>query len=550
MKKKLDISRYCKESLSADLKAGFITSIVALPLAIAFAIASGVPPVMGLYTAIIAGLLGSVLGGSRFSITGPTGAMTVIILATVSKYGFEGLVLAGLLAGVFQLAFGLFRLGRLVQYIPLPVVSGFTSGIGILILLGQVNNGLGMSVQAHEFIGTTLREIANNIGATQIAAVGIALGTVAMLYLLPKIFVRNKYLASIPASLVPLVLSVAATYFLRLAIPQVGDIPSGLPSFNLPSIDLHLIRQVAPSAFTIALLGSIEALLCAVVCDGMTGTKHDGDKELRGQGIANIVLPFLGGIPCTAAIARSAVNIREGARTRVAGVIHAIFILLYMVLLGPIVRYVPKAFLAGVLIFVSAKMINIDELKTVMRISRAETAVLVATALLTVLTDLVFAVEVGMVLAIFLVFYRFSKSVEIRARTDYDNTSEINAMLAADPLLHDNVSVYTIYGPVFFGAMNVFEKKINEHMQIMLPIMILRMTAVPFIDSTGTERLNSLLHDRKKQHSTVLLVLRNNVKQALLKDKEFQELMPKEHMFVDTEKAITYAKQLLQSKAH
>ncbi|MDO8657073.1 MAG: SulP family inorganic anion transporter [Nanoarchaeota archaeon] len=539
---------YFKDKFLYDLKAGFITAVVALPLAIAFAIASGVHPIMGIYTAIIAGILGSTLGGSSFSITGPTGAMTVIILSTVNKFGVEGLLIAGFLAGVIQIVLGAIRLGRFVQFIPFPIVSGFTAGIGVIIFIGQIANSLGIVVASKEHIWELVWEIIQNIPHANLLAISITLLTILSLVFLPKILPKIKYLKNVPPSIIPLLLATAAAFFFHLSIPQVGDIPSGLPSFKMLNINLKLIMAVLPAAFTIALLGAIEALLCAVVCDGMTNTKHKSDKELISQGVCNTLLPFLGGIPCTAAIARSAVNIREGAKTRMAGIIHGIILLLVLLFLSPVAQYIPKAFLAGVLMFVAVKMINIHEFKTIIKISRAETIVLFITFGMTIFTDLVLAVEVGMVLAIFLLFIRLSNIIDISSMEDYKDHTGINAMVFSNPTLKDVVSVYTLHGPFFFGAMNLFDKKAKEHMGNGKPVMILRMKYVPFIDSTGLIRLNDFIKEKQKNKMVVMLTdMSPAVHKTLKENSEFKHLMKNEYIFEKTKEALHYVENNLHS---
>lgn len=539
------ITRYFKESFSSDLKAGFITAIVALPLAIAFAMASGVEPVLGLYTAVIAGVLASSVGGSRYSITGPTGAMTVIILSTVHSFGLEGLLLAGFLAGILQLLFGLLRLGKVVKYIPLPVISGFTSGIGAIILIGQIPNALGISFPAQERVWETLYEIYVRLDVLDTAAVLICIGTILLLIYLPGVLAKIRYLSSLPASIIALFLAVLLTYNLSLSIPLVGSIPTELPSVSVINLSLDMVMAVLPAALTIALLGAIEALLCAVVCDGMTNTKHDSNRELLGQGIANVILPFFSGIPCTAAIARSAVNIREGAKTQMSGIIHALILLAVLLFLGPIAAFIPKAYLAGVLILVSLRMINITEFKTIMSISKMDTAVLVVTFLLTVLTDLVFAVQMGMFLAIILLFIRMTNIIDIHTMENYDRTKGINATIFADPYLERNVSVYTINGPFFFGAMNVFESKINEHMSISKPHIILRMRYVPFIDTTGLERLRSFIHSSKKMKQKVYITsVQPEVMSKIESDRELRHMIKNKEVliFSSTQEALAYLK--------
>jgi len=546
---------YFKENFLYDFKAGFITAVVSLPLALAFAIASGVPPVMGLYTAIMAGILGSLFGGSIFSVTGPTGAMVVLILSTVTKFGLEGLLLAGFFAGIFQIIFGLMKVGKVVKYLPLPLVSGFTAGIGAIIFIGQIGNSLGLQMAPEEHVWETLGQIFIHLPNLNSAALSITLGTVLLLVFLPKILAKSKYTRNIPASIVALVLFTAAAIFLALNVPIVGKIPQGLPSMSVPHFSWELIKNVLPASVTIALLGAIESLLCAVVCDGMTSTKHNSNRELVSQGIVNTIMPFFGGMAATAAIARSAVNIREGAKTRYAGVIHGFFLLSVLLFLGPLAEEIPRAFLAGMLIVVAVKMIDVQEFKTILKLSKLDAMVFLVTFGLTIITDLVVAVQVGMVLAILLLFIRLTEGIEISHMEQYPKTNQINQIINNNPLLKEKVSVYTINGPFFFGAMNVFEHKLNEHLQIKKPVIILRMKYVPFIDSTGVVRLASFIRHLGKQGSTVILSnLHDSVKKVLLKDREFQALMKDEHkkqfrMFENTPEALEYVeKELLKEE--
>jgi len=539
---------YFKQNLTYDLKAGFITAVVALPLALAFAIASGVPPVMGLYTAIVAGILGSLFGGSIFSITGPTGAMVVLILSTVSKFGIEGLLVAGFMGGLFQIGFALLRIGKVVKYLPMPLISGFTAGIGAIIFIGQLGNALGLKLAPQEHVWQTISQIIVNLSNTELAALGITLGTILLLIFLPSLLAKNKYTKNIPASIVALVLFTILAVFLALNIPVVGAIPTELPSVKIPNFSWDLIKNVLPAAFTIALLGSIEALLCAVVCDGMTGTKHNSNRELFSQGIVNALMPFLGGMAATAAVARSGVNIREGAKTRYAGVIHGLFLLFTLLFLGPLAEKIPRAFLAGILMVVAVKMINFQEFKTIFKLSWLDTAVLLVTFGLTVLTDLVFAVQVGMVLAILLLFIELTEIIEISHMEEYPKDTKINLIVNKHPLLKERVSIYTINGPFFFGAMNMFDHKIEEHLEIKKPIIILRMKYVPFMDSSGVVRLSEFIRNREKHGSEVLLTsVSEKVKGLLLKDQHFQALIKghskKQFIFDNTPLALEYLEQ-------
>lgn len=540
---------YSKESLTADLKSGVITAVVALPLAIAFALASGVPPIAGMYTAIIAGVLGSLFGGSRFSITGPTGAMAVIILETINKYGFEGLMLAGLLAGIILLIFGICRFGVAVKYIPMPIITGFTAGIGVVIFSGQVANFFGLTLKPQEELWQNYVEIARNIGHTDLRAVGIAAFTICCLLFIPPLVSKVRGLRNIPASFFALVITTGVVIYFALDIPVVGDIPSGIPKIHILNFSPALVRAVLPAAFTIALLGAIESLLCAVVCDGMTNTRHNSDRELVSQGIANIVLPFFTAIPCTAAVARSAVNIREGAKTRCAGIYHAICLLLIMLFFSPFAQYIPKAFLAGILIVVSLKMINIREFKTITKISRKDTIVLYVTFFLTIFTDLIFAVQAGMFLAVLILFLRLSSQLNIVSMDGYEKEGGINRLLQQSPHLQENVSVYTIHGALFFGAMSLFDRKLTEHIDLKKNIIILRMKHVPFIDITAVERLKDFIHQRSRENKTVILTtLQEDVQKRLFKDQEFRDMIDKKHIFGHTGEAIRYIEEHLLDK--
>jgi len=547
------LKTYFKENFLYDLKAGFITAVVALPLALAFAIASGVPPVMGLYTAVVAGILASLFGGSIFSVTGPTGAMVVLILSTVTKFGIEGLLLAGFFAGIFQIGFGLLKVGKVVKYLPLPLVSGFTAGIGAIIFIGQIGNALGLKLEPQEHVWQTIAQIFSHISGTIAASFGITIGTIILLVLLPRLLAKSKYTKNIPASIVALILFTVLAVFLTLNIPLVGEIPQGLPSITIPHFSWELVKNVLPAAVTIALLGSIEALLCAVVCDGMTGTKHNSNRELISQGVVNVVMPFFGGMAATAAIARSGVNIREGAKTRYAGVIHGLFLLSTLLFLGPLAELIPRAFLAGILMVVAVKMIDIREFKTILRLSWLDTAVFLITFGLTVLTDLVVAVQVGMLLAILLLFIRLTSIVEINNAGE-DSKDHLNALLNSNVVLKEKVSVYTINGPFFFGAMNVFDHKINEHLQSKRPFVVLRMKHVPFIDSTGVVRLVEFIKKQEKRGSVVILTsVDDKVKNVLLKDHEFQALMKGEHkkqllMFEETQEALEFIEKELRKE--
>ena len=465
--------------------------------------------------------------------------MAVIILSTVNKYGIEGLLIAGFLAGLLQILFGVIKIGRVVKYIPLPVITGFTAGIGMIIFIGQIGNFLGIPISPKEHIWETFIEIIANLDSISIIAVCFSLITILMMVFFPKVLSKIKYIRNIPPSMITLVLASVLVWALALKIPLIGLIPRGFPAISLIKFNLELIKEVLPASFTIAMLGSIEALLCAVVCDGMTNTKHKSDKELISQGINNLVLPFFGGIPSTAAIARSAVNIREGAKTRMSGVIHGIFLLLVLLFLAPFAYYIPKAFLAGVLMVISFRMINMHEIKLISSTGRLDTIVLIATFILTILTDLVFAVQVGMMMAIFLLFARLTQIISITNMEEYDSKGEFNQIINSDPLLKDKVSIYTIHGPFFFGAINIFEQKLSEHMHIRRPSIIIRMKHVPFVDSSALIQLVGFLKERKKNNSRVIFTeLWPGLEKKLFKNEEFKNLVSKENIFKTVHQAL------------
>jgi SulP family sulfate permease len=540
------VDKYFKTNFIPDLKAGFITAIVALPLAIAFAIASGVNPIMGMYTAIIAGILAAIFGGSTFSITGPTGAMTVIVLSTVQKFGIEGLLLAGFLSGIILLLFSYLKLGIVLKYIPFPVISGFTAGIGIIIFLGQVPNFLGITLATQ---GTTLENLMSTfsqISLINLFALIIGILTILCMVFLPKLLSKTNYIKNIPASIIALLLSVTIV-ILGVTVPTVGKMSASFPLPSLFNINLSLVIHVLPAALTIALLGAIESLLCAAVCDSITSTKHNSNKELFGQGIANLIVPFFGGIPATAAIARSAVNIKEGAKTKMAAIYQSLILLLILLFFGSYTDLIPKAFLAGILMVVSFRMVNIAEAKTIFRLGRLEVMVYLTTLILTVITDLVFAIQVGMVLAMLLLFVKLVKITDIKNLENSEEDTHYKKEIDKDKRLKDKVQIYTIYGPLFFGVINVFETKIDEHLQNHSQIIILRFKFVPFIDSTGLERLKIFIKDRQKRlKSTVILTsLSPQVKKTFEEDHEISELISKKQIFKTTEEAIEYIKKEL-----
>jgi len=445
---------YTPQNLSKDLVAGLIVGIVALPLAMAFAIASGAKPEQGIYTAIIAGFLTSALGGSRLQISGPTGAFIVILSGITAKYGITGLQIATLMAGVMLLAMGLARMGSVIKYIPDPVIVGFTTGIGVIIWVGQWKDFFGLrEVASGEHFHEKLMHLIEALPGLHLPTTTLALGSLAVLILSPRI------LKKVPG---PLIALVGATgiqaYFQFDGVATIGSafggIPQALPSFSPPEITFKDIVTLIGPAFTIALLGAIESLLSAVVADGMSGTRHDSNQELVGQGIANIATPFFGGFAATGAIARTATNIRNGAATPLSGIIHAL-VLLVMILAGaPLASHIPLAVLAAILFMVAWNMSEIHHFIHLARTApKSDVTILLITFSLTVLADLVIAVNVGVVIASLLFMRRMARAVEVQEEYD-SNTLDVEA---GDIALPPNTMVYSIDGPFFFGAAEKLE---------------------------------------------------------------------------------------------
>jgi SulP family sulfate permease len=498
---------YSRDQLVADVTAGVIVGIVALPLAIAFAIASGVSPERGLFTAIVGGFLISALGGSRVQIGGPTGAFVVIVYAIVQQHGVEGLALATLMAGVILVGFGLARLGAAIKFIPYPVTIGFTSGIALIILSGEVKDflGLRMGPVPAAFVARW-RTLGAHVSSLNPWAVAVALLTVAIIVAWPRVSRR------IPSPLVALLSTTAAVQLLHLPVDTIGSrfgvISATLPAPALPAVSFQQIPALMGAAFTIALLGAVESLLSAVVADGMIGGRHRSNMELVAQGIANIASPLFGGIPATGAIARTATNVKNGGRTPIAGMTHAITLLLITLFFGRWAGLIPMATLAGILVVVAYGMSEWRTFVAEFRAPKSDVAVLLTTFLLTVLWDLTVAIEVGMVLAAFLFMRRMAEVTNISVlthelqdpRDDFEN--DPNAVRRR--VVPAGVEVYEITGPFFFGAAETFRDRLAG---IAVPpkVLILRMRHVPAIDSTGLHALRDLARRSRRDGTLVLL---------------------------------------------
>lgn len=496
-----DIKGYNKGVFLKDLTAGIIVGVVALPLAIAFGIASGVSPTEGLITAIVGGLIVSLLGGSKVQIGGPTGAFIVIVYGIIQKFGIDGLALATIMAGIMLMALGLLRLGTMIKFVPYPIIVGFTAGIAITIFTTQIKDLFGLQVSdlPGDFLGKWSVYF-EAMGTTSWLALLFGVLTVLIIVLTPRV---NK---NIPASLLALVvLTIVSVVLGTIGVVRpenIGDrftIEAGLPSLVFPEITIERLQLLFPSAVTIAMLGAIESLLSASVADGVIGARHDSNQELVGQGIANLVVPFFGGIPVTGAIARTMTNINSGGKTPVAGMIHAVVLLLIMLVLSPLTSHIPMAVLAGVLVVVSYNMSGWRSFVAIFKGPKGDAIVMVVTFLLTVLIDLTVAIGIGMIIAILILLRRVLKASEINLVDPRHNHPE-------EPKLHlpKCVEVYEIDGPFFFGIANRFDETMrsmndNPHARI------IRMRRVPFVDSTAIHNLKTMIELHRESNTQVIL---------------------------------------------
>ena len=506
---------YSRHQFMRDVMAGLIVGVVALPLAIAFAIASGVGPEKGLITAVIAGFMISLLGGSRVQIGGPTGAFVVIVAGIVATYGFEGLVISTMMAGVIMILFGVFRLGAVIRFIPYPLTVGFTSGIALLIFTSQIKDFFGLTTGElpADFIGKIGVLIAS---FTTISPAALAVGVVSLLVTLLWSRVSKK----VPGSLIALIISVIIVRVLELDVETIGskfgEISATLPAPSMPHITVpDLIKYIGP-AFTIAMLGSIESLLSAVVSDGMIGGRHRSNTELIAQGFANLGSALFGGIPATGAIARTATNVKNGGRTPVAGIVHAIVLLVIMLFAGKWAKLIPLATLSGILIVVAYNMSEWRSFVAITKGSKYDTGVLLTAFVLTVLVDLTVAIEVGMVLAAMLFMKRMADVAEVKPLVSYpiDDTDD-TGMVSLE--LPDNVDVFEISGPMFFGVANRF-KELIHNIADRSTIVIIRMRNVPMIDATGVYNFNAMLkHFIHMKKQIILSGVNDNVRAELEK---------------------------------
>ena len=566
MEKRLDfkpkffsaIKHYDRKTLTADLMAGVIVGIVALPLAIAFGIASGVSPEKGIITAIIAGLMISLFGGSKVQIGGPTGAFIVIVAGIINQYGMTGLTIATLMAGVFLILLGVLRLGTIIKYIPYPIVVGFTSGIAVTIFTTQVKDLLGMEMASvpSDFIekwGAYIYNIGNiDMWSTVVGIVSVAL--IAVWPQLVRLFHLSP-LKALPGSLVAIILMTIAAMALKeyagiTSIETIGDrfsINSTLPGAMVPELTWETIKGLVGPAVTIAVLGAIESLLSATVADGVIGDHHNSNTELIGQGIANLASPLFGGIPATGAIARTMTNINNGGRTPVAGIVHAVVLLLIFLFLMPLAQYIPMACLAGVLVVVSYGMSGWRSFLAMMRNTKSDVTVLLLTFFLTIIFDLTVAIEFGLVCACLLFMRRMAETTDVHAilnEIDLNEDADMERGNLEHLTIPKGVEVYEINGPYFFGAGNRFEDIMARYGN-RPKVRIIRMRKVPFIDSTGLHNLENMCLMSQKEGITVVLSGVNSKVEDVLRRNHFERIVGEQNICNHIDLALARANELI-----
>jgi sulfate permease, SulP family len=532
---------YTLRRFSQDLVAGLTVGLVALPLAMAFAIASGVTPQAGLYTAVVAGFLISALGGSRTQIGGPTGAFVVIVAGIVVKFGVSGLALVGIMAGVLLLIMGFTGLGATVKYIPRPVTIGFTNGIALLIASTQIKDFLGLKTPPvpSEFIAR-IRQLIRYAGTMQWQTVALAAASLAIIVFWPRVTKR------FPGSIVALFLSTAAVAIFHLPTETIGSkfggIPQGFPHFALPNFQAANILELLPSAFTVALLAAVESLLSAVVADGMSGDQHNSNVELVAQGVANIASPLFGGIPATGAIARTATNIRSGALTPIAGMVHALTLLAILLVAAPLARFVPLATLAAVLFVVAYNMGEWREIGTILRLSQTDITVWFTTFALTVFADLTVAVGVGMTLAALLYIYRIAETTTVAAVTP-EYLEDGQAHILQDKDIPTNVTILRIHGPFLFGTTDKLAEATKDLNQFG-EVVILRLRNMTALDATGMHALETFSDRLRKAGKTLLLCGARDQPSRLITQSDFRRHVGDENVLPHVQAALARAREI------
>ena len=545
---------YSKTDFSTDLMAGIIVGIVALPLAIAFGIASGVTPEKGIITAIVAGFIISLLGGSKVQIGGPTGAFIVIIYGIIQEYGIEGLTVATLMAGILLVLMGVFKLGAVIKFIPYPIIVGFTSGIAVTIFTTQIADVFGLNFNGEkvpgDFIGKWLM-YARHFDTVNWWNALVSFVSIFIIAITPK------FSKKIPGSLIAIVVVTLAVYLIKVyggitTIDTIGDrfsIQAQLPEAVVPALDWEAVKNLFPVAVTIAVLGAIESLLSATVADGVIGDRHHSNTELIAQGIANIVSPIFGGIPATGAIARTMTNINNGGRSPIAGIVHAGVLLLILLFLMPLAQYIPMACLAGVLVIVSYNMSGWRTFLALMKNPKSDVTVLLITFFLTVIFDLTVAIEVGLLIACVLFMKRVMETTEISViRDEIDPNKESDLEVHEEHLtLPKGVEVYEINGPYFFGIATKFEE-IMSQLGDRPKIRIIRMRKVPFIDSTGIHNLTNLCVMSQKENIHIILSGVNDKVHKVLERSGFYELLGEDNICSNINEAVAKAWESVEKK--
>lgn len=545
------LKNYNKETFISDLMAGIIVGIVALPLAIAFAIASGVPPEKGIITAIIAGFIVSIFGGTKVQIGGPTGAFIIIIYGIIQDYGTSGLIAATLIAGFLLIAMGVFRLGTIIKFIPYPIIVGFTSGIAVTIFTTQIGDALGLNFGGEtvpaDFISKWILYF-KNIQTIDPWNTMVSLASIGLILITPR------FSKKIPGSLIAIIVMTGIAYLITTylgvtSISTIGDrfsIQSQIPTMEMPSLSWVAIKNLFPVAIVIAVLGAIESLLSATVADGVTGDKHNSNTELIAQGMANVVAPLFGGIPATGAIARTMTNINNGGKTPIAGIIHAIVLLLILLFFMPLAQYIPMSCLAGVLIIVAYNMSEWRTFKALLKNPKADVVVLVVTFLLTVIFDLVVAIQMGLVVAAIMFMKRVADSTSISvARENINLTEDLGPEFKDENIvIPKGIEVYEIDGPYFFGIANKFEEQM-VHIGDRPNVRIFRMRKVPFIDSTGIHNLSTLCRTSIGEGITIVLSGVNPKVHDTLKKAGFYEILGRENICSNIYIAMERAKEII-----
>lgn len=535
---------YSRADLTSDIAAGITVGLVALPLAMAFSIASGVTPQAGLYTAIVGGLICALLGGSRVQVSGPTGAFVVIVAGIIHDHGLSGLLMVTMMAGVLLVILGLTGLGNAVKFIPRPVVVGFTNGIALLIVSTQIKDFLGLQMPSPSEFFERMEALAAALPTTHLPAVALGLLTLAIILGLPRVLPR------VPGSIAALV---AATLVAQVLGPEVatigstfGAIPSSLPTFDVPEFRSDLIVPLAQPAFTVAILSALESLLSAVVADGMTGSHHNSNAELVAQGAANIVVPMVGGIPVTGAIARTATNVRAGARTPVSAIVHALTLLGVVLVAAPLASGIPLAVLAAILFVVAWNMGEWREIPGILRLEAADVAVWLITFALTVMADLTIAVEAGLALAALLYIYRVTETTSVSIATpEYIAAGHVHSLQGRD--VPPYVSIIRIHGPFLFGMTDKLQDMTRD-VDALAPIVVLRLRNMTAIDATGLHALEQFAHRLRASNRTLLMCGARHQPARFLSKAEFVDEIGRENILPHVEAALARAREVHEAR--